>query len=128
MLALSHGLDVFVVHEPVSFGMGMTGLSLYCETILSKSALSGALFVFRNKRSNMIRVLVFDGAKLWLVTGKQVDGKIPWWPTGQGVLSELAVAELQIILHGGHAKAAFIPAPYRQIPTKTNIKTPQKLD
>jgi transposase len=126
MLALSHGLDVFVVHEPVSFGMGMTGLSLYCETILSKSALSGALFVFRNKRSNMLRVLVFDGAKLWLVTGKQVEGKIPWWPKGQGVLSELAVAELHILLHGGHALAAFIPSPYRQIPTKTKSKIPIK--
>ena len=126
MLALSHGLDVFVVHEPVSFGMGMTGLSLYCESILLKSALSGALFVFRNKRSNMLRVLVFDGSKLWLVTGKQVDGRIPWWPTGQGVLSELAVAELHILLNGGHAKAAFIPAPYRSIPKKTNDKTPLK--
>ena len=126
MLALSHGLDVFVVHEPVSFGMGMTGLSLYCETILSKSALSGALFVFRNKRSNMIRVLVFDGSKLWLVTGKQAEGKIPWWPTGQGVLSELAVAELHILLNGGHALAAFIPAPYRRIPMKTELKKPLK--
>ena len=104
----------------------MTGLSLYCESILSKSALSGALFVFRNKRSNMLRVLVFDGSKLWLVTGKQVDGKIPWWPTGQGVLSELAVAELHILLNGGHAKAAFIPAPYRPIPKKNKDKIPLK--
>ena len=126
MLALSHGLDVFVVHEPVSFGMGITGLSLYCEAILSKSALSGALYVFRNKRLNMLRVLFFDGSKIWLVTGKRVEGKIPWWPNGQGVLSELAVAELHILLHGGHAKAAFIPIPYRPIPTKTKDKTPIK--
>jgi transposase len=123
MFAFPYGLDVFVVHEPVSFGMGMNGLSLYCETILSKNVLSGALFVFRNKRSSMLRVLFFDGAKLWLVTGKQVEGKIPWWPSGSQGMSELAGAELQILLHGGHALAAYFPAPYRKIMTKINHKS-----
>ena len=115
MLALSHGHDVFVVHEPVSFGMGIKGLSLFCEIILLKNPMSGAVYVFKNKRSNMLRVLMFDGSKIWLITGKQVEGKIPWWPTGESKMSELAVAELQILLNGGHSKAAYFPAPYRKI-------------
>ena len=115
MLTLSSGHNVFVVHEPVSFGMGIQGLTLYCEIILSKNPMSGAIFVFRNKRSNMLRVLMFDGSKIWLITGKQVEGKIPWWPLNEGKMSELAIAELQILLNGGYAKAACFPPPYRKI-------------
>jgi transposase len=115
MLALSHGLEVFVIHEPISFANGMRGLSLYCESVLGKNALSGALFVFRNKAGNMLRVLFFDGNQQWLVTGRQVQGRIPWWPSGQGKMSELAVRELSILLHGGHAKAAHFTREYRKI-------------
>ena len=87
MLALSHGHDVFVVHDRVSFGMSIKGLSLFCEMILLKNPMSGAVFFFKNKRSNMLRVLMFDGSKIWLITGKQVEGKIPWWPTGESKMS-----------------------------------------
>ncbi len=115
MLALSHGLDVFVVHEPVSFGKGIDGLSLYCEAVLGKNPLSGALFVFRNKARTMLRVLFFDGGRVWLVTAKQVGGKIPWWPKGDGPLSALAARELSILLYGGYARAAHFAPDYRKI-------------
>jgi hypothetical protein len=66
MLAPSVGLDIFVVHTPVSFSKGIDGLSLYCEAVLGRNPLSGAHFVFRNRSSTMIRVLFFDGHRTWL--------------------------------------------------------------
>jgi transposase len=101
LLAPSVGLDIFVVHTPVSFSKGFDGLSLYCEAVLGRNPLSGAHFVFRNRSSAMIRVLFFDGHRTWCVTGRNVKGKIPWWPKGEGPVSELAARELSILLHGG---------------------------
>lgn len=115
MLALSHGHDVFAVHEPVPFNKGIDALSLYCEAVLGKNPLSGAFFVFRNKASTMLRVLFFDGNRIWLVTGRQVQGQIPWWPKGYGTFSELAVRELSVLLHGGYARAAHFQTQYRNL-------------
>jgi transposase len=115
MLAPSVGLDIFVVHTPVSFSKGFDGLSLYCEAVLGRNPLSGAHFVFRNRSSTMIRVLFFDGHRTWLVTGRNVEGKIPWWPKGEGPVSELAARELSILLHGGYPRAAHFMTEYRKI-------------
>lgn len=115
MLAPSVGLDIFVVHEPVSFTKGIDGLSLYCEAILRKNPLSGAYFVFRNRSSTMIRVLFFDGNRTWLVTGRNAEGKIPWWPECAGSISEIAARELAVLLHGGYPRAAHFKPPYRKI-------------
>jgi len=122
MLAPSVGLDVFVVHEPVSFAKGIDGFSLYCEAVLGKNPLSGAHFVFLNRSSTMIRVLFFDGNRIWLVTGRNVEGKIPWWPSGDGMLSEIAARELSILLHGGYPRAAHFRPEYRKIRGRELVK------
>ncbi len=51
---------IYLATRPVDFRKGHTGLSLVVQTILGRDPYSGAVFVFRSKRGDRIKILVWD--------------------------------------------------------------------
>ena len=51
---------IFVCMEPQDMRRGFDGLALAAQEQLGEDPLSGALFVFTNKRKNRLKVLWFD--------------------------------------------------------------------
>lgn len=70
---------VYLHRDPVDFRQSINGLSMIVEAQMGLSALSGALFVFCNKRRDKLKLLYWDnsGFALWYKRLEQEKFK---WP------------------------------------------------
>jgi transposase len=68
MIQVPASANVVLMHEPVSFRNGINGMVAIARTVLHKEPMDGAIFVFRNRRRQMLRVLFYDGSGFWLVS------------------------------------------------------------
>ena len=60
-------IKVFVALEPVDFRKGHDGLVAITQQVLGLDPFCGAAFVFRSKRADRIKVLIWDGTGLVLM-------------------------------------------------------------
>lgn len=67
MLMPTNGVRVLVCAEPTDMRKSFYGLYGITKTVLEEDPLSGALFVFLNRRCDYVKVLYFDrgGLCLW---------------------------------------------------------------
>ena len=70
MIQVPANATVVVMHEPISFRNGIEGTAAVARTVLQQEPLDGALFVFRNRRRHMLRLLYYDGSGFWLCTNQ----------------------------------------------------------
>jgi transposase len=105
MIALTPPLRVLVAVAPADFRQGIDGLARRVRQVLSDEPMSGAIFVFRNRRGTAIKLLAYDGQGFWLCQKRLSQGRFRQWPTGQSG-QVLAPQELAVLLAGGDWKAA----------------------
>ena len=60
MLAQGGPVKVFVATRPVDFRKGTDGLAMAAQEMFGLDPFSGAVFVFRSKRADRIKLLVWD--------------------------------------------------------------------
>lgn len=99
MIVLNAQSKVYVAIEPVDFRSGILGLKSKCREFLKQTPESGVFFLFRNKKMNAIKILVYDGQGFWLMMKRLSKGKFPWWPQGAGRGMELDYKKLQLIIN-----------------------------
>lgn len=96
-------VDVSVVYlhrAPVDFRKSINGLSVIVEGEMSLSPLSGALFVFCNKKRDKLKLLYWDksGFALWYKRLEQEKFK---WPKKRGDATiQLDESQLHWLLEG----------------------------
>ena len=61
---------IYVATRPVDFRKQHAGLSLIVQEVLGRDPFSGAIFVFRSKRGDQLKCLVWDQTGLVLVYRK----------------------------------------------------------
>ena len=61
--------QVWLAIEPVDMRLGIDGLSLLVQEALGKAPCDGSAYAFRNKRSNRLKLLLWDGTGVWLIAG-----------------------------------------------------------
>jgi len=59
---------IWLAVEPVDMRRGIDGLSMIAQQALGKAPSSGAAIVFRNRRGNRIKVLLWDGTGVCCVS------------------------------------------------------------
>lgn len=106
MIAASPTLRILVAIEPADFRKGIDGLAAVCRQQLEQDPLSGAAFVFRNRRGTAVKILLYDGQGFWLCQKRLSQGKFAHWPVSPDGLSSLEPHQLQVLLAGGDAQAA----------------------
>jgi transposase len=99
MIVLNAQSKVYVAIEPVDFRNGILGLKSKCKEFLRQVPESGVFFLFRNKKMNAIKILVYDGQGFWLMMKRLSKGKFPWWPDGKGRGVDLDYKKLQLIIN-----------------------------
>lgn len=114
MIALTPQLRVLVAVAPVDFRAGIDGLAQRVRQVLAAEPMSGALFVFRNRRGTAVKVLAYDGQGFWLCHKRLSQGRFPHWPTAQPG-QVLAAQELAVLLAGGDWSAAAGVPPWRPV-------------
>ena len=77
--------------------------------------MSGALFVFRNRRGTAIKLLVYDGQGFWLCQKRLSQGRFAHWPSGAPG-QVLAPQELAVLLAGGDWRTAAGAPVWRALP------------
>lgn len=69
---------VYLATRPLDFRKGHAGLSLVVQTVLGHDPYSGAVFVFRCKRGDSLKCLVWDQTGLVMIYKKLEGGAFQW--------------------------------------------------
>lgn len=79
---------IWLAVEPVDMRIGIEGLCGKIVQSLGKSPSDGSAYVFRNRRSTRIKVLMWDHTGVWLCQRRLHQGSFVW-PTNAAVVFEL---------------------------------------
>ena len=79
MIVAGPELKIYIATCPVDFRCGHDGLAAKVQEMFGLSSFSGAAFVFRSKRADRIKILVWDRTGLVLVH-KRLEGCRFVWP------------------------------------------------
>lgn len=102
MLNFTGSLKVYLAIEPVDLRKSFNGLYAVAANVLQERPEGGGLFVFTNKRRNLIKVLNFDGTGMWVMIKRLEQGRFSW-PQGVDVKNgklKLAPEALALLLDG----------------------------
>jgi transposase len=80
VIALPAGTKILLASRPVDFRKGAHSLAALAAEVLGADPFSGAVLVFRSRRADRIKILVWDGSGLVLVW-KQLEGGAFRWPS-----------------------------------------------
>jgi transposase len=90
---------VFIATRPVDFRKQMDGLGALVKETLGADPFSGAIYVFRSKRNDRIKLLWWDGTGICLMVKRLEDGQFRWPPIEDGTM-RLTPAQLTTLLEG----------------------------
>lgn len=99
MIAVPAGMRVLVATRPIDFRKGADGLVALVSETLGDDAFSGTVFVFRSKRTDRVKILVWDGSGLVLYWKRLEQGAFRWPPVTDGVM-RLTSAQLAALVDG----------------------------
>jgi transposase len=72
---------------------------VYVREMLGREPLDGSVYVFRNRRSNRVKLLVVDAQGVWLATRRLHEGRFVW-TSSQDRLSSLTRAQFRWLCAG----------------------------
>jgi len=105
-------VPVYAYCEPVDMRKAYEGLSGLVREDLGKDPLSGALYLFTNRRRNRAKVLYFDGTGLCVLAKRLEKGRfVALWQLVERKSIRLTKSELELFLQGSHLIARFQLAP-----------------
>ena len=87
------GVRVLIATRPVGFRRGADGLAATVQSVLRQDPFSGTVFVFRSKRADRVKILVYDGTGLVLIWKRLEGAKFKWPAISDGVM-RLSAAQL----------------------------------
>jgi transposase len=104
MIQITPQMKILVALEPADFRKGIDGLARVCKASLQRDPFEGTVFVFRNRRSTAIKLLVYDGQGFWLCQKRMSEGRFRWWPnsTDNRLTQSLAAHQLQVLFSAGN--------------------------
>ena len=86
MITPPSGARILLATQPVDFRKGAHSLAALAAEVLGADPFSGAVLVFRSRRADRVKVLVWDGSGLVLVWKQLEGGALRWPPVVDGVL------------------------------------------
>jgi transposase len=86
MITPGADLKVYIATRPVDFRKGHDGLAALVQQMFGLDPFSGAAFVFRAKRADRVKILVWDRTGLVLVHKRLEGCKFVWPQVSDGVM------------------------------------------
>ena len=99
MISPAPGVRVYLATTPCDMRKGFDGLAAQVQSVLKADPFSGALFVFRGKRGDYLKILAWDGSGMCLFAKRLERGRFVWPQATHGSVS-LTGAQLSMLLEG----------------------------
>ncbi len=102
MLHLSVGYQYFFYNHPADMRKGFDGLSGLVTNEMLLRAVSGAVFIFLNKKRNQVKLLLFEGDGFAVYYKRLEKGtyEIPHSNSATNMAVTISAQQLQFILQG----------------------------
>lgn len=117
MIGAQGRVPVFAYRRPVDLRKGFEGLSALVQQALGQDPLSGALYLFTNRRRTTAKVLQFDGTGLSLYIKRLARGRFAaLWDGDETTTLSLSRPELELFLQGSQlvGKVQLAPSPLHE--------------
>ena len=99
MIPLPPSTRIYLACGATDMRKGAGGLAVLAQQVLHKNPHCGALFAFRGKRGDLVKLLWYDGQGMCLFSKRMDRGKFVWPVTKSGKVS-LTSAQLSMLLEG----------------------------
>ena len=99
MIGPTGAVRVLVATKPVDFRKGAEGLAALVRETMGADPFSGAVYVFRAKRADRVKLVFWDGTGVCLFAKRLEDGEFRWPKVQDGIL-RLSAVELAALLEG----------------------------
>ncbi|MER8880721.1 IS66 family insertion sequence element accessory protein TnpB [Mesorhizobium sp. M0684] len=93
MIGPTGAVKVVVATKPVDFRKGAEGLAALVRETMGADPFSGAVYVFRVKRTDRIKLIFWDGTGVCLYAKRLEDGEFRWPKVHDG-MTRLTPAQL----------------------------------
>lgn len=115
MIQIAPQMRVLVAVEAANFRRGIDGLAQLCRANLGADPFTGTVFVFRNRRGTVVKLLAYDGQGFWLCHKRLSRGRFRWWPGSAEAGTALRAHELHVLLSGGDPSGTQAPPDWRRL-------------
>jgi len=99
VISIPAGVRVLVATRPIDFRKGPHGLAAVAAEVLGEDPFSGVVLVFRAKRADRVKILLWDGSGLVLVWKQLSQNSFRWPPIMDGVM-RLSAVEFAALFDG----------------------------
>jgi transposase len=99
VIGLRGNLKVLVASRPIDFRRGVHGLVAMVAQALGADPYCGDVFVFRSKRKDRLKLVVWDGTGMVLVTKWLEEGAFTFPPIQDGAIV-LTAMQLSVLVAG----------------------------
>jgi transposase len=99
MIVPSGAVRVLVAMRPIDFRKGMDGIAALVRESLGCDPYGGVIYVFRAKRADRLKLLVWDGSGLMLMSKRLEKGSFRWPAISDGVM-RLSSSQLSALMEG----------------------------
>ena len=99
MFRFDEGLKVYLHREAIDFRVGLNGLAILVEQVLGLDPFAKAVYVFRNRHRDRVKILAWDRNGFWLMMKRLEEKDRFVWPDAMTVPT-LTVEQLHWLLDG----------------------------
>ncbi len=99
MISIPAGARVLIATRPIDFRKGAHSLAALAAEMLGEDPFSGVVIVFRSKRADRLKILVWDTSGLVLVWKQVQQNAFRWPPVMDGVM-RLSAVEFAALFDG----------------------------
>lgn len=99
MIPFPANTRIWIVAGVTDMRRGFTGLSATVQSTLEQNPLGGAVYIFRGRRGDLIKILWHDGDGLCLFQKRLDRGRFTWPQAASGTVS-LTRAQLSMLCEG----------------------------
>ena len=99
MIGPTGAVRVMVATKPVDFRKDAEGLAALVREVMEADPFDGAVYVFRAKRADRIKLVFWDGTGVCLFAKRLEEGAFRWPKIENGVM-RLSAAQLSALLEG----------------------------
>ncbi|CAM3283593.1 transposase [Acetobacter pasteurianus] len=99
MIGVGNGVRVYLACGVTDMRKGISGLAALAQDRLRQDPTSGALFAFRGRRGDRIKLLTWDGQGFCLYYKVLETGRFPWPSPADGV-ARLTAAQMAMLWEG----------------------------